>query len=81
MITQPILALPRGVTIICPACGLRIATVIKALYRGQVIRAENFKPLVPNVEHGEGFKCIKCSADYFLMGKFYIEDLGWMPNY
>lgn len=74
------LALPKGVTIQCPACSLKIAVVNQDVYQGQTIHASQFKPLVDNVEEGERMVCLRCGADYFFMGKF-MTDLGWLPNY
>jgi hypothetical protein len=77
------LALPKGVTIQCPApfCGLLVAQTIRNIFEGEVIKAGQFRPLIEEVADGEEFKCPKCSTDYFLFGKFHTRELGWLPNY
>lgn len=81
MIKEKYLALPKGVTIQCPACGLLIARLLKDLYKGDTLHAHYFEPLCDGVYQGEKLKCGVCSADYMLFGKIFTRELGWLPQY
>lgn len=73
--------LPEGLTVCCPNpnCGLRISRVKKTLYHGDIIRAADFDALSDGIEEGGAMNCSKCSAPYFMYGKFHTEQFGWFP--
>lgn len=75
------IALPKGSTIICPCCGLRLLKVKENVFKGQKILASLFRPICPNL-NGEFMCCPDCKEGFFILGKYFMtEELGLLPKY
>lgn len=70
----------RGMTVQCPKCFLEIAELNYDLRKGMTIESGLFSEKIPGaVLNGGPMCCPKCLEGYYLMGKLFIKELGWVP--
>ena len=74
------LALPKNTTIVCPACGLEIARVVKDIFKGERLKASLFNSLSQDISDGTKMQCPQCEASYFEFGKLFTKEFGFMPK-
>lgn len=71
-----IVVLDSGTEILCPSCKTVMVVARRNVFKGRVLKSEDFEPVRATPKDGELMECPDCKVAYGAM-KLYTKD-GWV---